>query len=45
MFDYLRAGDPLDRFLEHFPDVTRGHALDVLQQANAALIKDMAPAE
>jgi uncharacterized protein (DUF433 family) len=45
LFDYLQAGDPLDRFLEHFPDVTREHALAVLQKANTALIKDVAPAE
>jgi uncharacterized protein (DUF433 family) len=45
LFDYLRAGDPLDRFLEHFPDVTREHALAVLEKANTALIKDVAAAE
>ena len=31
MFDYLQAGDPLDRFLDHFPDVSRTHALAVLE--------------
>ena len=37
MFDYLEAGDPVDRFIEHFPDVTRDHALAVLKLARAAL--------
>jgi len=31
MFDYLEAGDSLDRFIDHFPDVARGHALAVLE--------------
>ena len=38
MFDYLEAGDPLDRFLDHFPDVSRPHALAVLIQARQALL-------
>lgn len=38
MFDYLEAGDPLDRFIEHFPDVSRAHALAVLKRAKSALI-------
>ena len=26
LFDYLQAGDPLDRFLDHFPSVSREQA-------------------
>jgi uncharacterized protein (DUF433 family) len=37
MFDYLEAGDPLNRFLEHFPDVTQDHALAVLKLARSAV--------
>jgi uncharacterized protein (DUF433 family) len=33
LFDYLAAGDPLERFLEHFPDVSYEQAAAVLQQA------------
>lgn len=31
LFDYLEAGDSMDRFLDHFPTVTREHVLSVLQ--------------
>jgi uncharacterized protein (DUF433 family) len=44
MFDYIEAGDPLARFLEHYPDVTRDHALAVLRQARSALVKTGASA-
>lgn len=37
LFDYLAAGDPLERFLEHFPDVSREQAVAVLQKAGEAL--------
>lgn len=30
MFDYLGAGDPLARFIEHFPTVTEDQARAVL---------------
>jgi uncharacterized protein (DUF433 family) len=33
LWDYLEAGDPLDRFLEHFPTVTREQAVALLEQA------------
>lgn len=33
MFDYLEAGDPLDEFLNQFPDVSRAHAVAVIQLA------------
>lgn len=31
--DYLAAGDSLELFLEHFPTVERGHALEFLKLA------------
>ncbi len=34
LIDYLEAGDPLDRFLEDFPSVTRDHAIAVLELAD-----------
>jgi uncharacterized protein (DUF433 family) len=37
LFDYLAAGDPLERFLEHFPDVSYEQAAAVLEQAGEAL--------
>ncbi len=33
LFDYLEAGDPLDEFLEDFPNVSREHAVAVLESA------------
>ncbi|TAE30124.1 MAG: DUF433 domain-containing protein [Candidatus Kapaibacterium sp.] len=38
MFDYLEAGDPLERFLDHFPSVEREQAVAVLEFANTLLI-------
>ncbi|MGO9171078.1 MAG: DUF433 domain-containing protein [Rhodomicrobium sp.] len=38
LFDHLEAGDPLDVFLEDFPDVTREHATAVLKASKAAVI-------
>jgi uncharacterized protein (DUF433 family) len=32
LFDYLAAGDPLERFLDHFPTVTREQAVALLAQ-------------
>lgn len=37
LIDYLEAGDPLDAFLVDFPDVTREHAVAVLELAKQAL--------
>lgn len=37
LFDYLEAGDPLDRFLDHFPTVERAQAVAVLE-----FLKDIA---
>ena len=33
LFDYLEAGDPLAEFLSEFPDVSREHAVAVIQLA------------
>ena len=39
MFDYLVAGDSLERFLDHFPTVRRQQAVEALDQAREALIQ------
>ena len=44
LFEHLEAGDPLEVFLEDFPSVTRAAAVQVLQDANAALVDDEDPA-
>jgi uncharacterized protein (DUF433 family) len=41
LFDYIEGGDPLDEFLEDFPDVTREHAVAVLVMAQRAAIADV----
>ncbi len=38
LFDYLEAGDPLDEFLDHFPTVTREHAVAVIKLAARHLL-------
>lgn len=38
MFDYLEAGDSLDRFLDHFPQITREQAIAALEDAREGLI-------
>ncbi len=42
LFDYLEAGDPLDRFLQQFPTVRREHAVAVLELAQRNLLVDKA---
>jgi len=37
LIDYLEGGDPLDAFLLDFPDVSRAHAIAVLEIAKQAL--------
>lgn len=37
LIDYLESGDPLDVFLTDFPDVSREHAVAVLELAKQAL--------
>jgi uncharacterized protein (DUF433 family) len=38
LFDYVEAGDPLDEFLDDFPDVSRDHAVAVLELARVAAV-------
>lgn len=42
MIEFLEAGHPLDHFLEQFPDVSREHAIAVLELAKHALISPAA---
>lgn len=37
LFDYLAAGDTLDRFLDHFPDVSHEQAVALLEQVGEEL--------
>jgi len=37
LFDYIEAGDSLERFLDHFPTVTREQAVAVLEEAASLL--------
>ena len=40
LFDYIEGGDPLDEFLDDFPNVSREHAIAVLELARAAAIAE-----
>ena len=40
LFDYIEGGDPLDEFLADFPNVTRAHAIAVLELAKSAAIAE-----
>ena len=42
LFDYIEGGDPLDGFLEDFPDVTKQHAVAVLEMAQRAAVAETA---
>ncbi len=44
LVDYLAAGDPLERFLDHFPSVTREQAVAALEIAGALLASRARPA-
>jgi uncharacterized protein (DUF433 family) len=44
LFEHLEAGDSLEVFLEDFPTVSRELAIQVLEDAKAALISDAHPA-
>ena len=44
LVDYLAAGDPLDRFLDHFPSVTREQAVAALEIAADLLASRAHPA-
>lgn len=40
LIDHLEAGDPLDKFLDHFPTVSREQAVAVLELAKERLLTD-----
>jgi uncharacterized protein (DUF433 family) len=44
LIDYLKAGDPLQDFLEDFPSVSHEHAIAVLELAKSALLAQAAAA-
>lgn len=46
LFDYLEAGDPLETFLDAFPDVTQEQAVAALELAREAMaaISSVCPA-
>ena len=44
LLDYLAAGDTLERFLDHFPSVSRGQAVAALEIANDLLTARATPA-
>lgn len=40
-FEYVEGGEPLEVFIEHFPDVSRDHAEAVLRLSKSALIAEI----
>ncbi|MGI8883964.1 MAG: DUF433 domain-containing protein [Pyrinomonadaceae bacterium] len=40
LFDYLKAGDDLDEFLDDFPTVTRTQAIGVLELYKVKLLQE-----
>lgn len=40
MFDYLRAGESLDTFIEHFPSVPKSVAIAALKVAEQLVTED-----
>lgn len=44
LFDYLEAGDSLDRFLDQHPTVTREQAVAALEMARNAVMAGARPA-
>ncbi|HLH02568.1 MAG TPA: DUF433 domain-containing protein [Bryobacteraceae bacterium] len=42
LLDYLEAGDTLDRFLDHFPSVTRDMAIAALENAKESSLDRIA---
>jgi uncharacterized protein (DUF433 family) len=43
LFDYLEAGDSLDKFLASFPSVTREQAIAALEIAREAVLRTVLP--
>ena len=44
LLDYLAAGDNLERFIDHFPSVTRKQAVAALEISNDLLTSRATPA-
>ena len=44
LFDYIEGGDPLDEFLDDFPNVSREHAIAVLEMAQRAAVAEASKA-
>ena len=44
LFDYIEGGDPLDEFLTDFPNVSREHAIAVLELARKSAIMEASKA-
>lgn len=42
LFDYIEGGETLEEFLDDFPNVTREHAIAVLELAKRTAIADAA---
>jgi hypothetical protein len=40
-FEYIESDEPLDVFLDHFPDVARDHAEAVSRLSKSALIAEL----
>jgi uncharacterized protein (DUF433 family) len=45
LFDYLKAGQSLNEFLDDFPTVSREHAIAVIDQASQAALEATEAAE
>lgn len=43
LLDYLEAGESLETFLEHFPSVSRDHAIAALELAKEMLLAHARP--
>jgi uncharacterized protein (DUF433 family) len=41
LFEYMKAGDSLDEFLDDYPGVSREQAVAALQHAAEALLRDV----
>ena len=43
LFDYIEGGEPLEEFLDDFPDVSREHAIAVIELAKTLALAQFAP--
>lgn len=41
LFDYLSAGDPLEKFLDGFPNVTRAQAVAVIELSAMGMLQGL----